>query len=92
MRYGRLDYERSGGADNPLNTSNQASTNTENFYALSPVFTVTRRSRASTDVSVTSRPADGTDTFKHGERVEVTVTFRRGGGGAECAGTGGGNV
>ena len=28
-----------------------------------------------TDVSVTSRPADGTDTFGGGERVEVTVTF-----------------
>ena len=27
------------------------------------------------DVSVTSRPADGTDTFKAGERIEVTFTF-----------------
>ena len=30
---------------------------------------------AITDVSVTSRPADGTDTFKAGERIEVTFTF-----------------
>ena len=28
-----------------------------------------------TDVSVTSRPGDGTDTFKRGERIEITVTF-----------------
>ena len=28
-----------------------------------------------TDVSVTSRPADGTNTFKRGERIEVTATF-----------------
>ena len=44
-----------------------------NFYALSPVFTVTRA--FITDVSVTSRPADGTNTFKRGERIEVTATF-----------------
>ena len=42
---------------------------------------------AITDVSVTSRPADGTDTFGGGERVEVTVTFDRGGEGAKCAGS-----
>ena len=27
------------------------------------------------DVSVTSRPADGSETFKRGDRIEVTVTF-----------------
>ena len=27
------------------------------------------------DVSVTSRPADGSGTFKRGDRIEVTVTF-----------------
>ena len=44
------------------------------FYGLSPVFTV-KAGPEITDVSVTSRPADGTDTFGGGERVEVTVTF-----------------
>ena len=43
------------------------------------------------DVSVTSRPADGTDTFKHGERVEVTVTFDEAVE-VQNPGTGGGNV
>ena len=27
------------------------------------------------DVSVTSRPADGTNTFKRGDRIEITATF-----------------
>ena len=44
------------------------------FYGLSPVFTV-KAGPSIADVSVTSRPADGTDTFGGGERVEVTVTF-----------------
>ena len=74
--YGRLDYERSGGADNPLNTSNQDSSMQGNFYALSPVFTVTS-APVITDVSVTSRPPDGTNTFKRGERIEISVTFNR---------------
>ena len=73
-RYGRLNYEVSGAADNPLNTSNQNSSLQGNFYSLSPVFTVTS-APVITDVSVTSRPADGTNTFKRGERIEVTVTF-----------------
>ena len=38
------------------------------------MFTV-KAGPAITDVSVTSRPADGTNTFKRGERIEVTVTF-----------------
>ena len=50
------------------------STTTKSFYGLSPVFTVTS-APVITDVSVTSRPADGTNTFKRGERIEVTVTF-----------------
>ena len=44
------------------------------FYGLSPVFTV-KEAPGIDDVSVTSRPADGTDTFKAGERIEVTFTF-----------------
>ena len=59
---------------------------TKSVYALSPVFTVTS-APVITDVSVTSRPADGTNTFKRGERIEVSVTFNRGGGGAEYAGS-----
>ncbi len=74
----------------PLSGLFRASTTTGNFYALSPVFTVTS-APAITDVSVTSRPADGTDTFKHGERVEITFTFNQA---VEVRnkGTGGGNV
>ena len=74
--YGRLDHQRTGFADNPLNSGNQDSSMQGNFYALSPVFTVTS-APVITDVSVTSRPPDGTNTFKRGERIEISVTFNR---------------
>ena len=58
----------------PLHGAIGSSSLTGHFYALSPVFTV-KGGPAITDVSVTSRPADGTNTFKAGERIEVTITF-----------------
>ena len=68
---GLLDRSDTG----PLSSTNRRNaTNNQAFYGLSPVFTV-KAGPSITDVSVTSRPADGTDTFKAGERVEVTVTF-----------------
>ena len=44
------------------------------FYGLSPVFTVSSGPKI-TDISVTSRPIDGTDTFKRDDRIEITVTY-----------------
>ena len=70
VRIGLLD--RSSG--DPLSAATATPGTSARFYALSPVFTV-KAPPAITDVSVTSRPADGTDTFGGGERVEVTVTF-----------------
>ncbi len=62
-------------SDGPLSSvSSRNRTSLNPFYALSPVFTV-KAGPSITDVSVTSRPADGTDTFKRGERVEITFTF-----------------
>ena len=59
---------------NPLSGASPGSNNDRAFYGLSPVFTV-KAPPSITDVSVTSRPGDGTDTFKRGERIEVTFTF-----------------
>ena len=70
VRAGFLDDNTSG----PLSGNNAAANSDRAFYGLSPVFTVKARPSI-TDVSVTSRPADGTDTFKRGERIEVTFTF-----------------
>ena len=73
VRLGRINSTLS--TANPLNSEeNEGSTISLPFYGLSPVFTV-KPAPAITDVSVTSRPADGTDTFKAGERVEVTFAF-----------------
>ena len=59
----------------PLSSgSSKTATSDSPVYGLSPVFTV-KDAPGITDVSVTSRPADGTDTFKAGERIEVTFTF-----------------
>ncbi len=69
-RTGRLNQA----TGNPLSAGSQVSSNNLRFYGLSPVFTV-KAGPEITDVSVTSRPADGTDTFKRGERVEITFTF-----------------
>ena len=82
-RFSTKREAREVATDNPLSYGrrNQDSSMQGNFYALSPVFTVTS-APVITDVSVTSRPADGTNTFKRGERIEVSVTFNRGGGGA----------
>ena len=66
----------SGTGSSPLFGVHLTSTNTYPFYALSPVFTVTS-APVITDVSVTSRPPDGTNTFKRGERIEISVTFNR---------------
>ena len=60
----------------PLSGVFTNSADTKSFYALSPVFTVTS-APVITDVSVTSRPPDGTNTFKRGERIEISVTFNR---------------
>ena len=70
VRTGRLNHATA----NPLSGGSAGAANPGRFYALSPVFTV-KAGPSITDVSVTSRPADGTDTFKHGERVEITFTF-----------------
>ena len=70
VRTGRLNHATA----NPLSGGNTLSINGGRFYALSPVFTV-KAGPSIDDVSVTSRPADGTDTFGGGERIEVTVTF-----------------
>ena len=74
VRLGRVNSTLS--TANPLNSGENSEGNTLSFpfYGLSPVFTV-KAPPSITDVSVTSRPADGTDTFGGGERVEVTVTF-----------------
>ena len=69
-RTGRLNHATA----NPLSGGINSGSNSGRFYGLSPVFTV-KAGPAITDVSVTSRPADGTDTFKAGERIEVTFTF-----------------
>ena len=69
-RSGRLNFA----TGNPLSSDAVTNTVNQRFYGLSPVFTV-KAGPSITDVSVTSRPADGTDTFGGGERVEVTVTF-----------------
>ncbi len=70
VKYGSM-FSTGGG---PIESNtNSASTTAGRFYGLSPVFTVKKPSI--TDVSVTSRPADGTNTFKRGERIEVSVTF-----------------
>ena len=66
----------SGTGTSPLFGVHFTSTNTEPFYGLSPVFTVTS-APVITDVSVTSRPPDGTNTFKRGERIEISVTFNQ---------------
>ena len=69
---GRLNDSDVG--DGPVSSSSsRLHGGTGEFYGLSPVFTV--KSPGINDVSVTSRPADGTDTFKGGERVEITFTF-----------------
>ena len=70
VRTGRLNHATA----NPLSGGINFGSNSGRFYGLSPVFTV-KAGPAITDVSVTSRPADGTDTFKAGERIEVTFTF-----------------
>ena len=70
VRAGRLNHATA----NPLSGGLSNGSNGGRFYALSPVFTV-KSGPAIDDVSVTSRPADGTDTFKAGERIEVTFTF-----------------
>ena len=67
---GRLDHA----TRNPLSGSTILGANGLRFYGLSPVFTV-RAQPTIVDVSVTSSPADGTNTFKRGERIEVTATF-----------------
>ena len=72
LRSGRLNDNRPG--INPLSAGNRGAGSSSRFYALSPVFTVKGPPKI-TDVSVTSRPADGTNTFKRGEPIEVTVTF-----------------
>ena len=70
IRSGNLNHA----TGTPFSAGNTNSSNNGYFYGLSPVFTV-KAGPEITDVSVTSRPADGTDTFGGGERVEVTVTF-----------------
>ena len=70
---GRLDDDDA--EDGPISSEQVNTSSFENpFYALSPVFKVKGAPKI-TDVSVTSRPADGTNTFKADERIEVTVTF-----------------
>ena len=70
VRTGRLNISTAS----PLSGGLSFRSNSGRFYGLSPVFTV-KDAPAIDDVSVTSRPADGTDTFKAGERIEVTFTF-----------------
>ena len=60
---------------NPLSGLEGLTSNFLRFYGLSPVFTVKEAPKIA-DVSVTSRPADGTNTFKADEQIEVTAGWR----------------
>ena len=72
IRLGSVFSSVSGG---PIQSNDRANRSQQYaLYGLSPVITV-GAGPAYTSASVTSRPADGTDTFKRGERIEVTFAF-----------------
>ena len=72
VRYGSLSSGGGGPIHSSVSGANDGTLRAR-YYGLSPVFTV--QGPAVSNVSLTSRPPDGTDTFKRGEQIEVTVTF-----------------
>ena len=69
---GGLTTSTGGG---PIHAGTNATSSTADASTACPRCSRSRTGPGITDVSVTSRPADGTDTFKAGERIEVTFTF-----------------